>query len=74
MPVTSRIIGSRVGVFFFAAAHAGESTPLEDLQPMPLPSLEQRVRDAGMIVRLRIETRKHEAVGRIGGAQRQLRS
>ena len=52
-------------ILFLAAAHAGEPPPPEDLQPAPLPSLEQRVRDAELIVRLRIETRKHEAVGRI---------
>src|ERR1043166_5365736 len=65
MPVTPRTIGSGMAILFLAAAYAGEPPPPEDLQPLPLPSLEQRFRDAELIVRLRIETRKHEAVGRI---------
>lgn len=65
MPIASRIIASCVSVLLLAASYAGEPPPPEHLQPTPLPSLEQRVRDAELIVRLHVETKKREAVGRI---------
>jgi hypothetical protein len=65
MPVVPRIILRWIAIMFLAASYAGEPPPAQDMQPAPLPSIEQRVRDAELIVRLHVEAKKHEAVGRI---------
>ena len=65
MPVPPPIIITCIAVIFLATSFAGPPPPAEDLKPTPLPSIEQRVRDAELIVRLHVETKKHEAVGRI---------
>jgi len=59
---------SRVGIilllFLVSSTQAGDYGP-EYFTPTPLPSLEQRVKEAELIVRVHIESVHHEAVARV---------
>jgi len=53
-----------IALFIAQLANAGDFTA-DDLALKPLPSLKDRVNNAELIVRLRVEIRRHEAAGRI---------
>jgi len=59
-----QILTIALALLVVRVASAGDYGP-EYFVPTPLPSLEQRIKDAELIVRLGIETRKHEVVGRV---------
>jgi hypothetical protein len=65
MPITSRIVAGYLAALFLPASHAGEPPPKELLEPTPLPSLDQRIRDAELIVRVSVETKHRVIVYRV---------
>jgi len=65
MKVASSLVISWTTALFTCISFAGEPPSPEDLEPRPLPSLEQRVSESNLIVHLHLETKKHEVVGRI---------
>ena len=65
MRIFSLVVASCIAGLVPSASHATPPVPEERLRPTPLPSLEERVRDAELIVRVSIETKHRVIVYRV---------